>query len=89
MKGFEVIQLILYTYTTPYSPFCINSKQLMCYFDLFYLVVIEVPGQDILISSLPVCVIFRLLCSCCSVDFDCWIFCVFLFSLSIILIGLT
>ena len=70
INGFEVIQLT----TTPYSPFCINSKQLMCYIDLFYIVVMEVPGQDILISSLPVCFIFRLLCSCCSVDFDCWTF---------------
>ena len=48
IKGFEVIQLT----TTPYSPFCINSKQLMCYIDLFYIVVMEVPGQDILTSCM-------------------------------------
>ena len=33
IKGFEVIQLFLYTYTTPYSLFCINNKTLIkCYF---------------------------------------------------------
>ena len=33
IKGFEVIQLLLFTYTTPYSPFCINNKTLIkCYF---------------------------------------------------------